>query len=157
MDAAALQTQFQLLQEQVASLQEALAQARLENTLLRQKLDALARRLFGKQSEQLEAAQLQLLLSGLVQQPVAALAQTALRPVAPPRRAAKSSQRLITPESLEVVREVIEPDEVQAAPQQWKRITEAVSRQLDFQPAQFFWRETVRPKYVRCQKIICSR
>ena len=65
MDAAALQTQTQLLQQQVALLQEtpllrqslnhpqALEESRIENTLLRQKLDALARRLFGKKSEHL--------------------------------------------------------------------------------------------------------
>ena len=64
MNLADLQTQIQLLQQQVASLQQALAQtrqaleeSRRENTILRQKLDALARRFFGKKSEQLDAAQ----------------------------------------------------------------------------------------------------
>jgi transposase len=149
MDAAALQLQNDLRQQQVALLGEALQQARTEITWLRQKLDALARRIFGQQSEQLDAPQLQLLLSGLTQQAVDALPQKSLLPAAAPRPARKTPQRLITPESLQVVREVIEPDEVQAAPRQWKRIAEEVSRQLDFQPAQFFWRETVRPKYVR--------
>lgn len=155
MDAAALQTQLHLLQEQVGSLQqqnaslkEALAQARLENTFLRQKFDALARRIFGSKSEQLDAAQLQLLLCGLMQQVVEPVPQKSLLPVAAPRRERKTSQRVITPESLEVVREVIEPDVVKAQPEHWKRIDEEVSRQLDFQPSKFFWRETVRPKYV---------
>jgi hypothetical protein len=60
---------IELLQQQVAVLQQALAEAlqaleesRRENTLLRQKLDSLARRFFGKQSEQLNDAQLELLL-----------------------------------------------------------------------------------------------
>ena len=69
--------------------------------------------------------------------------------MAAPRRQRPTPQRIITPESLEVGREVIEPDEVQAQPEHWKRIAEEVSRQLDFQPARFFWREIVRPKYVR--------
>lgn len=59
---------------------------------------------------------------------------------------------MITPEYLEVVGEVIEPDEAKAQPEQSKRIDEKVSRQLDFQPAQFFWRETVRPKYLRAEE-----
>jgi transposase len=83
MKPAALQTQLRELRERVAVLQEALEQSRRENTLLRQKLDALARRFFGKKSEQ------------------------------------------------------------------WKRIGQEVSRQLDYQPGKFFWQETVRPKYVR--------
>ena len=65
MNPASLQTQLRELREQVALLQEALEQSRRENTILRQKLDALARRFFGKKSEQLNAAQLELLLSGL--------------------------------------------------------------------------------------------
>ena len=65
MNAAQLQTQLDAMKEQITSLQQALEASRLENILLRQKLDALARRFFGKKSEQLDAAQLQLLLSGL--------------------------------------------------------------------------------------------
>ncbi len=57
MNAALLQAEVQTLRQQVAALAEALAQSRRENALLRQKLDALARRFFGKKSEQLNAAQ----------------------------------------------------------------------------------------------------
>ncbi|MCW5555819.1 MAG: IS66 family transposase [Verrucomicrobiae bacterium] len=156
MDVAALQTQLYLLQQQVtllqaqnASLQQSLEESRRELTGWRQKFAALARRLFGSKSEQLDAAQLQLLLAGLTQQAVAPAPQKSLPAMAAPRRERKASQRVITPENLEVVREVIEPDVVKAEPEQWQRIDEEVSRQLDFQPAKFFWRETVRPKYVR--------
>jgi len=45
---------------------EDVAQVQRENTLLRQKLDALARRFFGKKSEQLDAARPELLLNGPV-------------------------------------------------------------------------------------------
>ena len=67
MDATALQTQIEVLQQQVASLQQSLEESRRELTWWRQKFDALARRLFGQKSEQLDAAQLQLLLAGLTQ------------------------------------------------------------------------------------------
>ena len=65
MNPGSLQTQMDALQAQLRSLQQTLQQtqqaleaSRRENTILRQKLDALARRFFGKKSEQLSAAQL---------------------------------------------------------------------------------------------------
>lgn len=149
MDAAALQTQIEMLQQQVASLQQSLEDSRRELTWWRQKFDALARRIFGQKSEQLDAAQRQLLLAGLTQQVMEPAPTKSLLPVAVPRRERKTSHRVITPGNLEVVREVIEPDAVKAEPENWKPIGQEVSRQLDFQPAKFFWRETVRPKYVR--------
>lgn len=150
MNAAVLQTQIAALTQQIASLQQALEASRIENNLLRQKLDALARRIFGKSSEQLDAAQLQLLLSGLAQLDVQPPPQTSSLPaVSAPRRAHTNTRRIRTPEDLEVVREVIEPEWVQAQPELWKRIGQEISRQLDYQPGKFFWQETVRPKYVR--------
>src|SRR5271168_1374820 len=148
MNLAQLQTQINLLQQQVASLQQALDLSRRENTVLRQKLDALARRFFGKKSEQLNAAQLELLLQGLSEDVVSEeKEEPPARPA--PRTASSSSQRIRTPDHLEVVRQVIEPELVVAQPDQWKKIGEEISRRLDYQPGKFFWQETVRPKYVR--------
>src|SRR5690348_18007290 len=61
---ATMDATFELnaLRELVSTLQASLATVRLENQLLRQKLDALARRFFGVSSEALNPAQLQLLL-----------------------------------------------------------------------------------------------
>jgi transposase len=149
MDAAALPTQINLLQELVRALRESLEQARRENTLLRQKLDALARRFFGKQSEQLDAAQLELLLQGLSNGTLELTEEEEKPEWMVPRRHSQTSQRIRTPENLEVVSEVIEPELVQSEPQHYQRIGAEVSRLLDYQPGKFFWRETVRPKYVR--------
>lgn len=152
---AALQIQNQLLQQQVSLLTEALQQARaaleqarVENALLRQKLDALCRRFFGQQSEHLNDTQMEFLLSGLAPQTVVEVPAPKAQSCAP-RRATTDSRRIRTPENLEVVREVIEPEIVRAEPQNFKCIGEETSRQLDFQPGKFLWRETVRPKYVR--------
>ena len=164
MNAASLHQELHALKAQVASLQQALQQTqqaleqsrqandalRRENTILRQKLDALARRFFGKKSEQLSAAQLELLLQGLTGENSTALAVEGEPPaISLPRSPRPNPRRVRTPENLEVVREVIEPELVQAEPEQWKRIGQEVSRQLDYQPGKFFWQETVRPKYVR--------
>jgi transposase len=142
MDAAALQQENTTLKDQVISLQR-------EITLLRQKLDALARRFFGKKSEQLDAAQLELLLQGLSTGALELTEEEATPARSVPRQAATTSQRLRTPENLEVVSEVIEPELVRAEPQHYQRIGEEKSRLLDYQPGKFFWREIVRPKYVR--------
>ena len=147
MNPGPLQNEIDALRQQMTSLQQALEQARRENTILRQKLDALARRFFGKKSEQLDAAQLELLLSGLAEAGIE-LKEEEDEPPAP-RRPRTHTQRIRTPENLEVVREVIEPELVAAEPEQYKRIGQEVSRRLDYQPGKFFWQETVRPKYVR--------
>ena len=125
MNAASLQQQIDSLQQLVGSLQQALEDARRENTLLRQKLDALARRYFGKQSEALDSAQLQLLLNGLAQESVELPPRQSLLPLPrSPRRVRTGAQSIRTPDNLEVVREVIEPEIVQAEPDQWKCISQ---------------------------------
>jgi len=141
----------ELLRAENAALRQQVEQLRRENELLRQKIDALIRHCFGQKSEQLDAAQMELLMSGLaasvVVEPVEEKKGPPARP-APPRSAARS-QRIVTPENLKVVSQVIEPELVAVQPDQWKRIGQEITRRLDFQPGEFFWQETVRPKYAR--------
>lgn len=143
-----LQEQNAGLREENAALRQQLEESRREAVLLRLKLDALAQRYFGKKSEQLNSAQLELLMVGLEESPVEVPAATTPR-TRTGRPARNGTQRVRTPENLEVQQRVLEPQEVQAQPGQWKEIDREVSRQLDYQPGKFFWLETVRPKYVR--------
>lgn len=137
------------LKEELQACQTALAAAQRENVLLRQKLDALARRLFGVSSEALNPAQLQLLL----QLPELA-AQPAPNPPPPsgvekPRPVPTRKARAVRlPEHLPVVEEVIEPEPVKAQPEQWRCIGQEVSEQLDYEPGRFLRRRTIRKKYV---------
>ncbi len=62
MNTAPLHAELSSLRELVVSLTEALELSRQENTLLRQKIDLLVRRVFGSSSERLDRAQLELLL-----------------------------------------------------------------------------------------------
>ena len=126
-------------------------QLRTENQLLRQKLDALAQRMFGHKSEQLNPAQLELLLAGVIEsvEESESEEQDEEPAIARRRERRRNTQRVRTPEDLKVVREVIEPELVQAEPAAWKQIGQEVSRRLDYQPGKFFWHETIRPKYVR--------
>jgi transposase len=145
-----LQAQVDSLQQTLTETRQALAAAQRENTLLRQKVDALVRRCFGQKSEQLSSAQLELLLSGLTEQSVA-VTRPAPMPALPaaPRRTPSDSRRIRTPDDLEVVRTIITPECVLAEPDQWQCISQEASRQLDYQPGKFFWQETIRTKHVR--------
>jgi transposase len=129
--------------------QQAIAQLQAENKLLRQKLDALARRFFGVSSEALNPAQLQLLLSlpELAAQPAENSPAPAV--VEKPKPVAVRKDRAPRlPEHLPVVEEVIDPEPVKAQPEQWRCIGQEVSEQLDYEPGRFLRRRTVRRKYV---------
>ena len=147
MNLAPLHAELAALRELVVSLQAALELSRQESTLLRQKLDALVRRVFGSSSERLDRAQLELLL----QLPVPAEINAAVAAVTEPKAAVSRSRKDRTPrlpEDLPVVEEVIEPEPVKAQPEQWRCIGQEVSEQLDYEPARFLRRRTIRKKYV---------
>ena len=72
----------------------------------------------------------------------------------PPRLAAaparpRDERALRIPEHLPVIEEVIVPGPVKAAPQDWRKIGEEIIQRLDFEPARFLRRRTVRPKCAR--------
>ena len=145
----------QELLQQIAQEKAEVQRLRQENELLRQKVDALARQLFGKKSEQLDPAQLQLLFQEL-EAPGPAVGKE-LGPQSPEADSARPAQAASPrreraprlPEHLPVVVETIVPPPVQAAPEQWRQIGEEVTERLDYEPARFLRRRTVRPKYVR--------
>ena len=145
MNTAPLHAELSSLRELVVSLEEALELSRQENTLLRQKIDLLMRRVFGSSSERLDRAQLELLL----QLPALAETTAPVAVVEEPKAAVSRSRKERTPrlpENLPVVEEVIDPEPVKAAPQSWRCIGQEVSEQLDFEPARFLRRRTVRRK-----------
>ena len=124
-------------------------QLRTENKLMREKLDALIHRLFGAQSEKLDAAQLLLMLQGLddrpkAEEPVEVEAPRRSTDPSPPR---ERGPRI--PDHLPVVEEVIVPEPVKACPDAWRHIGDEVTEQLDYEPARFFKRRIVRRKYAR--------
>jgi len=126
------------------------ARLKMENELLRQKLDLVLRKLFGKSAETLDAAQLELLLGEPPGKPPASApgdapaeaASSAPKPERKPRR-----ERL--PEHLPVEETVLDPEPVKACPEAWRRIGEEISDSLDYQPGRVFIRRLVRPTYVR--------
>jgi len=135
--------------DEVTQLRELVARLQRENSLLRQKIDALARRLFGSSSEQLDPKQLELVLQ-MASTPTepAPVATPAAPPLSEKTRQPKPMRAPRIPENLPVVEEVIEPKEASEAPQEWRCIGEEVSEQLDYEPARFLRRRIVRKKYV---------
>ena len=135
------------LTELLAQCQAALAEAQRENALLRQKIDLLVRRVFGSSSEALDPAQLELLLSLPADAAVVVTPAVELVPEISVVRARKERTPRL-PENLPVVEEIIEPEPVKTAPQDWRCIGQEVSEQLDYEPARFLRRRTIRRKYV---------
>ena len=127
-------------------------QAFQEIKILRLKLDALAQRLFGKKSEQLNQGQMVLLLQEQTA-PGPALGNESgpeeillPRPNKTARRHKARAPRI--PENLLVVEEVIIPEPVKACPEAWRCIGEEVTERLDFKPGHFFKHRIVRRKFV---------
>jgi hypothetical protein len=142
-----------------ARLTEENAALRLENRLLREKVDLLIRRIFGKSSEHLDEQQLMLLLQGgddgaqkeeaSCASPGALEAEIAQRDKEPKAARPRREREARVPEHLPAVDEVIEPEEVTAAPEAWRHIGEEVTEQLDYEPARFLRRRIIRRKYVK--------
>ncbi len=147
MNPAPIHAELSALRVLVGTLQQALELSRQENILLRQKIDSLVRRVFGSSSEKLDRAQLELLL----QLPILLETSTAAVAVEAPKVAVSRSRKDRVPrlpDYLPVVEEVIEPEPVKASPEQWRCIGQEVSEQLDYEPARFLRRRTIRKKYV---------
>jgi len=135
------------LTRQLEAALSALKAVQQENALLWQKIDLLVKRVFGSSSERLSPNQLELLLA-LSEAPAPMV--PAEKPVAPAIvRSSPKERTPRLPENLPVIEKVLEPEPVQAAPEQWRRIGEEVSEQLDYEPGRFLRRRLVRPKYVR--------
>ncbi len=147
------------LTAEVAALRAQNQAQQIEIKLLREKIDLLVRRIFGKSSEQLDDGQLMLLLQGddgAKKDPASSASPGALEAEIEKRgkdevKKAKprKEREARVPEHLPAVDEVIEPDEVTAAPQAWRAIGEEVTEQLDYEPARFFRRRIIRKKYVK--------
>ena len=130
-------------------LREENARLREENRRLRQKLDHFIRHYFGGQrNEGLDRHQQELLLQGLAN--VVTLPTPEPKPVAASRNGAPHPvRRMLAEDKLETHEIVIEPEEVQAQPEGWKKISEERTEQLDWVAPKIIKRVFIRPRYVK--------
>jgi transposase len=99
-------------------------------------------------SERLNPAQMELILGA--ESTIAPLAQEPLAPATPaqPSRPHRREHAPRLPENLPVVEEIVDPEPVEANPQDWRQIGQEVSEQLDYEPGRFLRRRLVRRAYV---------
>jgi transposase len=118
---------------------------RIENALLRQKIDLLVKRVFGSSSEQLDKNQLELLA-----QPETKVTVEAIVAAPEKERGERARKERVPrlPENLPVVEEVIDPEPVKAQPEKFRCIGQEISEQLDYEPGRFLRRRVIRKKYV---------
>lgn len=137
------------LTQQLEQALQVIASLRQENKLLREKVNLLVRRIFGSSSEKMDAGQLQLLLAGEEAAQTAALERKEETPQPKAQSpAARKPKMPRLPEHLPVVEEIVDPEPVKAAPEQWRQIGQEVSEQLDYEPARYLRRRLVRRTYV---------
>lgn len=123
-----------------------------ENRLLRQKLDQYIRHYFsGQRNEGLDKHQLELLLQGL---PNVIVLPTPDPKPAPTTRSgtAHPVRRMLAEDKLETHEIVIEPEEVKAQPDGWKKISEERTSQLDWVAPKIIKRVIIRPRYVKAER-----
>jgi hypothetical protein len=112
------------LSARVTALEAENTRLQQESQVLRQKLAQYVRHYFGgRRNESLCAQQLELLLQGLPD--VIALPTPEARPVSTARRGTPHPvRRLLAEDRLETEEIVLEPAEVQAQPEGWRKISE---------------------------------
>jgi len=136
------------LTQQLEAALQVIASLRQENQLLREKVNLLVRRVFGSSSEKMDVAQLQLLLAGVELVAPSAEPQAEVPPAKAQNPVPRKPKTPRLPDNLPVVEEIVDPEPVKAAPEQWRQIGQEVSEQLDYEPARYFRRRLVRRTYV---------
>lgn len=148
----ALEVEHARLREEHITLRAENSRLETENRLLRQKLDHYLRHYFGGQrNEALDQAQLELLLAGL--------SNVIVLPTPPPKPAAVGRpgaahpvRRALAEDKLETEEIVVEPAEVQAQPEGWRKISEERTTQLDWVAPKIIKRVIIRPRYVKAER-----
>lgn len=131
-----------------------IARQATEIETLRQTIDTLCRRIFGAKSERLDPAQLLLLLGeDEAKKPEAASTSAEDVPAAETptheKKRRKTPRPPRIPEHLPLTEQTLDPPEVLAQPEAWRRIGEEVREQLDYQCGFFRRIRLVRGKFVR--------
>ena len=153
---ATLLKKVEELSARVATLETENTRLQTENRLLRQKLDHYIRHYFGGQrNEGLDQHQLEMLLQGLPN--VIALPTPEPKPATASRPGTPHPvRRMLAEDKLETQEIVIEPEEVKAQPDGWKKISEERTTQLDWVAPKIIKRVFIRPRYVKAERFVLA-
>lgn len=163
-DASLLQSEITTLLETISVLKEEITRLKQDNLVLRLKVDAMARKLFGKSSEKLDPAQLQMVFEALQNEgPDSELkkseasgsnadnseaeADKGVIVAKPVKRRKRTLEDII--EGLPVVDVIIDPEAVKAEPEAWRCMGEEVTKLINYTPGRFNCERLIRRKYVR--------
>ncbi len=149
------------LRARLEALKEENQQLRQDLQVLRLKVDAMARKLFGRSSEKLDPAQLQMVFDALKSEEQGAAkkdpasdsaardseAEAAATPQSSGKRRKRSLEEII--EGLPVSEVIIDPPEVKAEPEAWACMGAEVTKLIDYIPGKFACQRIVRRKFVR--------
>ena len=161
---ATLREMNKTLQAQIGTLTQRIEQLTQDNAVLRLKVDAMARKLFGKSSEKLDPAQLQMVFEALQNEgPDSELkkseasgsnadnseaeADKGVSVAKPVKRRKRTLEDII--EGLPVVDVILEPEAVKAEPEAWRCMGEEVTKLINYTPGRFNCERLIRRKYVR--------
>jgi len=161
---ATLREMNKTLQAQIGTLTQRIEQLTQDNAVLRLKVDAMARKLFGKSSEKLDPAQLQMVFEALQNEgPGSELkkseasgsnadnseaeADKGVNVAKPVKRRKRTLEDII--EGLPVVDVILEPEAVKAEPEAWRCMGEEVTKLINYTPGRFNCERLIRRKYVR--------
>ena len=156
---ATLREMTVMLQAQLDGLKAENEQLRQHNAVLRLKVDAMARKLFGQSSEKLDPEQLQMVFDTMQSGPLEEAKKPGTSEVEAcaevngtsssgnAQRKRRTLEELI--DDLPVSEVIIDPAEVKAEPEAWSCIGAEVTRLIDYIPGRFQCEHLVRRKYVR--------
>jgi transposase len=160
--------QIEAMAARIEVLTEENERLKQHNAVMKLKVDALARRLFGKSSEKLDPAQLQMVFEALehegegAKKPEASCALEGSEADEEPEEEAqansgsgtttaprkkRSLDQLIA--GLPVTEVIVDPEEVKADPAAWDCIGAETTKLIDYTPGKFSAQHIVRRKYVR--------
>ncbi len=146
---ATLQKELAVPRAENQSLEEENEQLKQHNAVLRLKVDAMARKLFGKSSERLDPAQLQMVFDALKKEPDESAkkdpasgsaacdseAEAAAAPAGNGKRRKRSLEEIIA--GLPVDEVFIDPPEVKAEPEAWTCMGAEVTKLVGYIPGKF--------------------
>lgn len=135
-----------------AQLLEQVRLLKAENELLREKMDLLIRKIYGASSEKIDPGQLELLLNPDAAKKPDAADSAPHAPAAEDKTDYKRSKRRSRPrlpEDIEVIEELIDPDEVDPDDASWYHLDQEVSERLEYEQARFRLRRIIRRTWVK--------